>query len=170
MTDDRNSKRHIFIRERVYKRDNHLEQIELEFIDDLQSISSIERSYSLWLTQDHYRKIIMKQHGENANHMPTFQEYIDMMRPLIAGHCCSEYELRRAFDIFDLNRNGIIELDEIYLLINIIGRSTRKEKISKLIECVNMFDDKSLNYQQFKQFARLGYGREMLINVSLRES
>ncbi|CAF2465984.1 unnamed protein product [Rotaria sp. Silwood2] len=169
MTDNNNSQRRIFIREHVYKRDNYLEQVEFEFIDDLESYSSIERNYSLWLTRDHYIKTILRRYGYSANKMPTFEEYIDTIRPLIAGHCCSEHELRRAFNIFDQHRNGIIELHEFYRFISIIGRSTTEEKILNFIERVNMSDDRNLNYEQFKQFVRLGHGRDMLVNVSLEE-
>jgi Ca2+-binding EF-hand superfamily protein len=101
--------------------------------------------------------------------MPVFEEYIDTIRPLIVGHCCPEHELYRTFHIYDQNRNGVIELREFYRLIDIIGRSTTEEKSSNFIERVNMVDDRSLNYEQFKQFVRLGYGREMLINISMEE-
>jgi hypothetical protein len=169
MTDSNSNKRRVFIREHVYKQDGHLDQIEFEFIDDLESSSSVERNYSLWLTQDHYTKTVMRRYGYSANKMPSFEEYIDTIRPLIAGHCCPEHELRRAFSIFDQNRNGIIELHELYQLISIIGRSTTEEKISNFVERVNISDDRSLDYEQFKQFVRLGHGRDMLVYVSMEE-
>lgn len=170
MTDNNdNNKRRVFIREHVYKRDGHFDQIEFEFIDDFESESFIERNYSLWLTRDHYTKTILRRYGYSANKMPAFEEYIDAIRPLIAGHCCPEHELRRAFDIYDQNRNDIIELKEFYRLIGIIGRSTTEEKIAGFIERVNTSDDRSLNYEQFKQFVRLGHGREMLVHVSMQE-
>jgi hypothetical protein len=50
MTDNNNNKRRIFIREHVYKKDGHLDQIEFEFIHDFEAESLIERNYSLWLT------------------------------------------------------------------------------------------------------------------------
>ncbi|CAF4884353.1 unnamed protein product [Rotaria sp. Silwood1] len=167
MTDNKNSKRRIFIREHVYKRDNYLDEVEYEFIDDFESNSSIEQNYSLWLRRDHYMKTILRRYGYSENKMPTFEEYIDTIRSLIVGHCCSEYDLRRAFHIFDLDQNGIIELHEFYQFISIIGRSTTEDKISNFIERINISDDRNLNYEQFKQFVRLGHGREMLVNVSL---
>ena len=170
MTDNNdNNKRRVFIREHVYKRDGQIDQIEFEFNDDFEAGSSIERNYNLWLTRDHYTKTILKRYGYSANKMPSFEEYIDTIRPLIAGHCCPERELRRAFNIFDQNQSGTIELKEFHRLISIIGRSTTEEKISNFIERVNTSDDRSLNYEQFKQFVRLGHGREMLVNVSLEE-
>jgi Ca2+-binding EF-hand superfamily protein len=101
--------------------------------------------------------------------MPVFEEYIDAIRPLIVGHCCPEHELHRTFHIYDQNRNGMIELREFYQLIGIIERSTTEEKLSNFIERVNMADDRSLNYEQFKQFIRLGHRREMLVNISMEE-
>jgi hypothetical protein len=170
MTDnDKSNKRRVFIREHVYKRDGHFDQIQFEFNDDTEAESSIERNYNLWLTRDHYTKTILRRYGYSANKMPTFEEYIDIIRPLIAGHCCPEHELRRAFNIFDRNHNGSIELTEFYRLISVIGRSTTEEKISHFIERVNTSEDRSLNYEQFKQFVKLGHGREMLLNVSLEE-
>ena len=163
------NKRKIFIREHVYRTNGHLDQIEFEFLDNYQSDSSIERNYSLWLTQDHYTKTVLRQFGYSANKLPAFEEYINIIRVLIAGHCCSETELQQAFQIYDQNRNGIIELKELYRLISIIGRSTTEEKISNFIERVNLSDDRSLNYEQFKEFVRLGYGREMLVNISMKE-
>ena len=162
-------KRRVFIREHVYKHAGHIEQVEFEFIDDLQSESAVQRNYSLWLTQDHYTKTILRRYGYRANKMPAFEEYLNAIRVLIAGHCCPEHELRRAFKIYDQNGNGVIELREMYRLISIIGRSTTEEKISNFIERVNMNDDRSLNYEQFKQFVQLGHGRDMLINVSMTE-
>ena len=158
-------KRRIFIREHLYKHDGHIEQIEFEFIDDLQSESSVQRNYSLWLTRNHYTKTISHQ----ANRMPTFEEYINAIRALIAGHCCPSHELRRVFKIYDQNGNGVIELREFFRLISIIGRSTTEEKISNFIERVNRNDDRSLNYEQFKQFVQLGHGRDMLVNVSMSQ-
>ena len=176
MTDDANTshpsssdKRHVFIREHVYKNAGHLDQIEFEFSDDVESAASVERNYSLWLTRDHYTKTIMRRHGYSANKMPAFEEYVDMLRPLIAGHCCPEHELRRAFAVFDQNRNGTVELREFYRLISIIGRSATEENIADYIERVNPSGDRSLNYEQFKQFVQLGHGREMLVRVSMKE-
>jgi Ca2+-binding EF-hand superfamily protein len=100
--------------------------------------------------------------------MPAFEEYINAIRVLIAGHCCSEDDLRRAFHVYDQNRNGCIELEEFYRLISIIGRSTTEEKLSNFIERVNPNEDGGLNYEQFKQFARLGHGRDMLVSVSMQ--
>jgi hypothetical protein len=161
--------RRVFIREHVYKRNGHLDQIEFQFSDDFQSLSSIERNYSIWLTNDHYTKTIVRRYGHRANKMPAFDEYVSLLRPLIAGHCCPEHELRRAFAIFDQNHNGTIELREFYRLISIIGRSTTEEKLLNYILRVNMSDERSLNYEQFKQFVRLGHGREMLMDVSMEK-
>ena len=165
MTDQRR----IFIREHAYQHAGYLEQIEFQFIDDVESERAIKRNYNLWLTRDHYSKTILRRYGSNVNQMPEFEEYVSAIRALIAGHCCPKHELRRAFNIYDQNRNGLIELGEIYRLISIIGRSTSEEKISDFIERVNTADDRSLNFEQFKQFIRLGHGREMLVNVSLVE-
>ncbi|CAF1274521.1 unnamed protein product [Rotaria sordida] len=84
-------------------------------------------------------------------------------------HCCPNHEFDRAFNIYDQKRNDTIELREYYRLIWIIERSIIIEKISNFIECVNMANDKSLNYEQFKQFVRLGHGREILFNVSMEQ-
>ncbi|CAF1218840.1 unnamed protein product [Rotaria sordida] len=80
-------------------------------------------------------------------------------------YCCPNHEFDRAFNIYDQKRNDTIELREYYRLIWIIERSIIIEKISNFIECVNMANDKSLNYEQFKQFVRLGHGREILFNM-----
>ena len=176
MTDDNDSsinpassKRRVFIREHVYKRGSHLEQIQFEFNEDSESSSPVERNYNLWLTRDHYARTMARRYGYGANRMPSFEDYIDTLRPLIAGHCCPERELRRAFSIFDQNRNGIIELREMFRLVSIVGRSTTESKIASYIERVNTSDARTLNYLQFKQFVRLGFGREMLVHVSLEE-
>lgn len=161
-------KRRIFIREHVYKHDGHFEQIEFEFIENFESQSSSQQNYRLWLTQDHYTKTILQRYGHRANKMPAFEEYINAIRVLIAGHCCSEDDLHRAFHIYDQNRNNFIELEEFYRLISIIGRSTTEEKILNFIERINPNKNRSLNYEQFKQFVRFGHGREMLVNVSMQ--
>ena len=163
------SNRRVFIREHVYKRGSYLEQIQFEFNEDSESSSSVERNYNLWLTRDHYARTMARRYGYGANRMPSFEDFVDTLRPLIAGHCCPERELRRAFAILDLNRNGIIELREMFRLVSIVGRSTTENKIASYIERVNTSDARTLNYPQFKQFVRLGFGREMLVHVSLNE-
>lgn len=152
-------KRRVFIREHLYKHHGQLNEIEFEFSDDLQSSSSIERNYSLWLTRDHYQKTLVRRYGPRAKTMPTFDDYVNTLRVLIAGHCSTERDLREAFAVMDQNQNGLIELNEFERLIRIIGRSVTEEKLARI--------NAPMNYEQFKRFVRLGFGRELLMDVSM---
>lgn len=152
-------KRRIFIREHLYKHHGQLDEIEFEFNDDLQSSSSIERNYSLWLTRDHYRKTLVRRYGPRAKSMPNFDDYVSTLRVLIAGHCSAEHDLRQAFAMIDQNKNGLIDYNEFERIISIIGRSVTEEKLAR----VNL----PMNYDEFKRFVRLGFGRELLMNISM---
>lgn len=163
MTDDK-IKRRIFIRENVQKNYNSIDEIEFEFIEHYQTV---ERTYSLWLTQEHYTKTILQMFASRSIRKPAFEEYIDFLRVLISGHCSNEKDFLKIFQMIDRNRNGLIELNEFNELISIIGRSASEEKISNLFEHVNSTDDQCLNYEQFKTFIRLGFGRELLLSVSM---
>ncbi|CAF1098025.1 unnamed protein product [Didymodactylos carnosus] len=158
-------KRHVRIREHVHKHDGVINQIEFQFTEDSSGDDKLERYYSLWLTRDHYNKAI--RHFRQLDPL-TFQEYIDTLRPLIAGHCCQENELRRAFAIIDENRSGAIEVQELYNFVGIIGRSTTEEKLLQFIERVSQVPGQ-MDYNEFKHFVRLGHGREMLVHISMEQ-
>ena len=152
-------KRRVFIREHLYKNNGQLDEIEFEFSDDLQSSSSIERNYSLWLTRDHYRKALVRRYGPRVKSQPTFDDYVNTLRVLIAGHCSAEHDRRQAFAMIDQNQNGLIDSNEFERVIGIIGRSVTEEKLAR----VNL----PMDYDEFKRFVRLGFGRELLMDVSM---
>ncbi|CAF3104215.1 unnamed protein product [Rotaria sp. Silwood2] len=66
-------------------------------------------------------------------------------------------------------RNSTIELRESCRLIWIIERSIIVERISNFIECANMADDRSLNYEQ-KYFLIKTFTSESIISSNQEQS
>lgn len=75
-------------------------------------------------------------------------------------------DLREAFDVFDGNKDGLITVEELGLVLSSLGFSEGKkiEDCKEMIKKVDIDGDGMVNFDEFKKMMRDGLGR--LIAVS----
>lgn len=59
-------------------------------------------------------------------------------------------ELRQAFDMYDINRNGLISSSELYQILTKIGHKCTEQECVKMITSVDSDGDGFVNYVEFK--------------------
>ncbi len=61
-------------------------------------------------------------------------------------------QIKEAFDIFDINRNGYIGVDELKEIFTIINEEVSEEELNEMIELANKEGDGQVNWLYFYEF------------------
>ena len=70
-------------------------------------------------------------------------------------YCFPNYEteqLKEAFDIFDINRNGYIGVDELKEIFTIINEEVLEEELNEMIGLADKEGDGQVNWLNFYEF------------------
>ncbi|ELT88403.1 hypothetical protein CAPTEDRAFT_107528 [Capitella teleta] len=70
---------------------------------------------------------------------------------LLNRFCCPFPEYRDAFDLFDMDGDGTITVEEIYKVLQSLGRHTTKEEIEKILSGVDVDGHGSIEFPEFIQ-------------------
>lgn len=112
----------------------------------------------------------------NGDGLIDFDEFCKLYESIIGGGEAAEGEeggggdgdgdLREAFDVFDGNKDGLITVEELGLVLSSLGFSEGKkiEDCKEMIKKVDIDGDGMVNFDEFKKMMRGGLGR--LIAVS----
>jgi Ca2+-binding EF-hand superfamily protein len=92
----------------------------------------------------------------------TFDQFCDILIPVITGGE-NDYSIWLTFRAFDKNNDQYIQVDELEILMHIIGKSVSREQIRNLINQVDWDHNGQLDYYEFRQFIIRGYARELLM-------
>ncbi|KAL0427131.1 UNVERIFIED_CONTAM: Calmodulin-like protein 2 [Sesamum latifolium] len=70
-------------------------------------------------------------------------------------------DLKEAFDVFDGNKDGLITVEELGLVLSSLGFTEGKklEDCKEMIRKVDMDGDGMVNFDEFKKMMRAGLGR-----------
>ncbi|XP_038985599.1 probable calcium-binding protein CML18 [Phoenix dactylifera] len=71
-----------------------------------------------------------------------------------------EEELRDAFAIYDLDKNGLISAKELHLVLTRLGEKCSVQDCSRMIRSVDLDGDGSVNFEEFKKMMGNGGGRK----------
>ncbi|XP_072985911.1 probable calcium-binding protein CML18 [Typha latifolia] len=73
--------------------------------------------------------------------------------PTAAG---AEAELREAFAMYDLDRNGVISAKELHQVFRRLGEKCSVKDCSRMIRSVDSDGDGSVNFEEFKKMMKRG--------------
>ncbi|XP_008809157.2 probable calcium-binding protein CML18 [Phoenix dactylifera] len=77
-----------------------------------------------------------------------------------AGGGGVEGELRDAFTMYDLDKNGLISAKELHLVLRRLGKKFSVQDCSRMIRSVDSDGDGSVNFEEFKKMMGNGGGRK----------
>ena len=58
-------------------------------------------------------------------------------------------EYREAFNMFDINKDGLLSADEIFKMLKNYGYPMRKHEIKRMIAKIDMDGDEQINFEEF---------------------
>lgn len=73
-----------------------------------------------------------------------------------AGSDNGEGELREAFDMYDINRNGLISSSELHQILTKLGEKCTEQDCVKMITSVDSDGDGFVNFAEFKSMMNRG--------------
>lgn len=68
----------------------------------------------------------------------------------------NEKELRDAFDLYDLDKNGVISARELHSVLRSLGEKCSLSDCSRMIRSVDADGDGSVNFEEFKKMMTRG--------------
>ncbi|CAL9059136.1 probable calcium-binding protein CML18 [Musa acuminata AAA Group] len=84
------------------------------------------------------------------------QEFADFHRRRRRDDGAEERELREAFDVYDLDRNGLISAEELHRVLRLLGEKCSVKDCSRMIRSVDDDGDGSVNFEEFKKMMTNG--------------
>ncbi|XP_074585304.1 putative calcium-binding protein CML18 [Curcuma longa] len=91
------------------------------------------------------------------------QEFADFHRR--GGDCCGggdddgdSRELREAFDVYDLDGNGLISAEELHRVLSRLGEECSVKDCARMILSVDVDGDGNVNFEEFKKMMIHGVG------------
>ncbi|KAG6500385.1 probable calcium-binding protein CML18 [Zingiber officinale] len=87
------------------------------------------------------------------------QEFADFHRRGVGGADVDK-ELREAFDVYDLDGNGLISAEELHRVLKQLGEKCSVKDCTRMIRSVDVDGDGNVNFEEFKRMmANGGVGR-----------
>ncbi|CAF0977118.1 unnamed protein product [Didymodactylos carnosus] len=92
---------------------------------------------------------VIKKVDLDGNGKVDFEEFLTMMqRRKSTGEL--DHELKHVFDVFDKNRDGFIDKDELYDMLKRLGENITEEDVVDMIEEADTDEDNKVSYEEFK--------------------
>lgn len=79
----------------------------------------------------------------------TEEEFFRWMLKMDAHHDDVEGELKAAFKIFDVDGNGMIEIEDIKYALELIGEPITDEEVTQILVIADLDKDGSISYEEF---------------------
>lgn len=96
-------------------------------------------------------KRIMAELDKDANGYIDLEEFAEIYSSQPDDGDCSNKELRDAFDLYDLDKNGVISVNELRIVLNRLGEKCSLSDCRKMISSVDVDGDGNVNFEEFKK-------------------
>lgn len=93
--------------------------------------------------------LMMKEADADGDGFISLEEFIDLNTKGNDRATCLE-DLKNAFQVFDLDRNGSISADELYQVLKGMGDGSTREDCKNMITGVDRNGDGLINFEEFK--------------------
>lgn len=93
--------------------------------------------------------LMMKEADADGDGFISLEEFIDLNTRGKDRAACLE-DLKNAFQVFDLDRNGSISSDELYQVLKGMGDGSTREDCRNMIDGVDKNGDGLINFEEFK--------------------
>lgn len=93
---------------------------------------------------------MMEEMDADRDGFVNLQEFAAFHRPSAAFEMDADAELRDAFEMYDLDRNGRITAEELHLVLRRLGDACSVADCSRMIRSVDADGDGSVSFDEFK--------------------
>ncbi|THG11474.1 calcium-binding allergen Ole e 8-like [Camellia sinensis] len=93
-------------------------------------------------------KRMMEEIDTDRDGFISLDEFANFYRSSSAG---GAQELKEAFDLYDLNKNGLISSTELHQILNRLGEKCSVEDCNGMIKSVDSDGDGYVNFEEFKK-------------------
>uniref|UniRef100_A0A2N9EQ98 EF-hand domain-containing protein n=1 Tax=Fagus sylvatica TaxID=28930 RepID=A0A2N9EQ98_FAGSY len=103
-------------------------------------------------------KRIMSEIDKDGNGFISLEEFAEfhLGGPSVDGSQGSTKELRDAFDLYDLDKNGLISANELHEVLKRLGEKCTLADCTKMISSVDTDGDGHVNFDEFKNMMKHG--------------
>ncbi|OMP11507.1 Calcium-binding EF-hand [Corchorus capsularis] len=70
------------------------------------------------------------------------------------GSQCGEKELKDAFDLYDMDKNGLISVTELHAMLKRLGEKCSLSDCKRMIKQVDKDGDGNVNFEEFKKMMK----------------
>lgn len=123
------------------------------------------KNMSMMITEREAEEMV-KGVDENGDGLIDFEEFCVLGEKLVVGfeekqrriEDEDEDELREAFGVFDKDKDGVISVEELGLVLSCLGMNEGKklENCKEMIKKVDLDGDGMVNFDEFKRMMRSG--------------
>ncbi|KAJ0987175.1 hypothetical protein J5N97_005531 [Dioscorea zingiberensis] len=97
--------------------------------------------------------MMMQEMDSDRNGFVDLKEFTEFQRSSLEGRPQAEVdaELRDAFEMYDLDKNGRISAKELHLVLKRLGDKSSIKDCTRMIQSVDADGDGSVNFEEFKK-------------------
>ncbi|CAF0728614.1 unnamed protein product [Rotaria sp. Silwood1] len=92
---------------------------------------------------------MIREVDEDQSGTISFAEFVDMVKKAVDTNKSSREELFRAFQVFDLDQNGFITMEELRTVLQATGDRPTDEDALEMIAEADIDGDGRINYDEF---------------------
>ncbi|KAK4362790.1 hypothetical protein RND71_018031 [Anisodus tanguticus] len=115
-------------------------------------LGSLLRSLGLKPSNDHLEDLIQKA-DRNSNGLIEFSEFVALVAPELIPAMCpySEEQLKKIFQMFDRDGNGVITAAELAHSMAKLGHALTQEELTGMIKEADRDGDGCISFEEFAQ-------------------
>ncbi|KAF8030650.1 hypothetical protein BT93_E2941 [Corymbia citriodora subsp. variegata] len=93
----------------------------------------------------------MSEIDKDGDGFIDLDEFAELILGGGGGPECGAKELKDAFDLYDLDGNGVISASELHAVLNKLGQKCSLRDCRKMISSVDRDGDGNVNFEEFKK-------------------
>ncbi len=115
-----------------------------------EEIDSIFKSLGKSFTREEIQDLIHEA-DKNLNGSIDFDDFLAIMTNQVSKND-DEQELKEVFNIFDKDKTGLLNPNELEEAMKILGENVTQNELRKIIQTIDKNQDGLISFDEFKQF------------------